>query len=357
MAVKSIGAVVLLVGSVMLGYLPPESPAAPSAAVRSLEEFDHRMESLRRNSNIPAISVAIAADQRIAWAKGYGIADLATNRPATAGSAYHFASLTKLFSTAILLQLVQEGSISLDDPIEKYGIVLPGPGVVCVRHLMSHTSRGMPGSVYGYDGSRFTHLDSVIARATGGTFATEFVRRILRPLSLTCIAPNPDTAAFDATGFDRAAYKANLVSVYKYANGRHTLSAPPAVFDAAAGMTGSALDLAAFSIALDRGGVVSSSLRELSYTPVKSTSGATLPYGLGWFTTVYNGERVIWHYGEWTAISSLIVKVPGRGMTFVALANTDALSSPYGLGAGRIESSPWARAFLDAFVFGKARLP
>ena len=50
-------------------------------------------------------------------------------------------------------------------------------------------------------------------------------------------------------------------------------------------------------------------------------------------------------------------KVPSRNLTFVVLANTDELSSPYPLGAGRLDSSPWARAFLGSFVFGTARLP
>jgi hypothetical protein len=65
----------------------------------------------------------------------------------------------------------------------------------------------------------------------------------------------------------------------------------------------------------------------------------------------------VWHYGLWTAISSLIIKVPSRNLTFVVLANTDELSSPYPLGAGKLDASPWARAFLDSFVFGTARLP
>jgi len=41
----------------------------------------------------------------------------------------------------------------------------------------------------------------------------------------------------------------------------------------------------------------------------------------------------------------------------VVLANTDGLSSPYPLGAGKLETSPWARAFLDTFVIGSLPLP
>ena len=73
--------------------------------------------------------------------------------------------------------------------------------------------------------------------------------------------------------------------------------------------------------------------------------------------TDYKGVRIIWHYGLWIANSSLIVKVPDRGLTFVVLANSDALSSPYPLGQGKLETSPWARIFLDTFVIGSLGLP
>jgi CubicO group peptidase (beta-lactamase class C family) len=348
-------AVACLVGLGVFGCSDPTEPAA-----RSIEEFDRRLEALRQQAHIPAISVAIAQGQRIAWSKGYGTVDLATHRMAADTTVYHFASLTKPFASAILLQLSEEGRISLDDPVANYGIVLPSPpspGVIRIRHLLSHTSGGMPGTRYSYDGDRFSLLDSVIARATGGSFATALVSRILRPLALKSIAPNPDAAAFSATGLDRATYRANLARGYTYANGSYAATAYPTLNSTAAGLTGSVLDLAAFSMALDRGDVISPAARDAAFAPTISLTGDTLPYGLGWFSTRYKGERIVWHYGLWTAISSLIIKVPSRGLTFVVLANADALSSPYPLAAGRLESSPWARAFLDAFVFGTAAVP
>lgn len=330
--------------------------SATEPVPRSIDEFDARMESLREQSHIPAISVAIAQDQRV-WSKAYGIADIATNRTATDTTVYHFASLTKPFASAILFQLVEEGKISLDDPAANYGIVLTSPGVIRIRHLLSHTSSGMPGNTYSYDGDRFSLLDSVVARATGGTFATELVRRILQPLSLSSVAPNPGGAAFNATGLDRATYRANLARGYTYTNGTHVPTNYPTLFSTAAGLTGSALDLARFSMALDRGDVISAANRDVAFAPTVTVAGDTLPYGLGWFSTRYKGERVIWHYGLWTAISSLIVKVPSRGLTFVVLANSDALSLQYPLAAGRLDTSPWARAFLDTFITGAVVVP
>ena len=347
----------LAIAAISLVVITCSSPTEPVA--QNIQEFDQRLESLREQAHIPAISVAIAQNQRVVWSKGYGTADRTTDRIASDTTVYHFASLTKPFASAVLLQLSEEGKISLDDPVTKYGIVLPTPpsGVIRIRHLMSHTSSGIPGTKYSYDGDRFSLLDSVIARTTGGSFATELVKRILKPLGLKSIAPNPGTAAFSATGLDRAAYAANLARGYTFSNGAYVATPYPTLFSTAAGLTGSVLDVAAFSTALDRGDVISKASRDLSFAPTVSPTGDTLPYGLGWFSTTYKGERIVWHYGFWTAISSLLIKVPSRGLTFVVLANTDALSSPYPLGAGRLDTSPWARGFLDAFVFGTAKVP
>ena len=331
--------------------------SAMDPVVRSVPEFDARLESLRQSTNIPAISVAIVAEQRIAWSKGYGTADLSTGRQAADTTTYHYASLTKPFAAAVLLQLADEGRISLDDPVANYGINLPDANAIRIRHLMSHTSSGTPGTVFRYDGNRFGLLDGVIARVTGGSFAVELQRRLLQPLALTHAAPNPDHADFSVTQLDRPSYQANLARGYTYRDGTHTTTAYPTHFSTAAGMTGSVRDLAAFSMALDRGAVLSTAMRQLAFAPVVTATGDTLPYGLGWFSTRYQGVRIVWHYGYWTANSSLIIKVPSLGLTFVVLANTDALSAGTQLGSGRIETSPWARAFLDTFVIRRVPLP
>ena len=62
------------------GLLACSNPAEPVA--HSIEEFDSRLELLRQQAHIPAISVAIAENQRLAWSKGYGTANLTANRPA-----------------------------------------------------------------------------------------------------------------------------------------------------------------------------------------------------------------------------------------------------------------------------------
>ena len=346
-------AMVVLVAAGCGGNEITSSPAA------SIAEFEQRLEAMRASSHIAAITAVISKDQDVVWVKPYGMADVAQQRPATETTVYHLASLTKPLAATVLLQLVQEGKVTLDDPVSMYGITVPSPAgtVIRVRHLLSHTSEGVPGTKYAYNGDRFALLENVIVQAAGKSFAAALEERIIVPLGLQRTAPNPQSASFAASGFDRTTFEANMARGYTYSGGGYNLTPYPSLFGAAAGLTSSALDYASFSMAMDRDALLQPATKALAYTPVVSPSGETFPYGLGWFSTMYKGVRIIWHYGLWTANSSLIVKVPDRGLTFVVLANSDALSSPYQLGAGKLETSPWARLFLDTFVIGNLPLP
>lgn len=329
-----------------------------TAPATSIAQFEQHLESLRTSSHIPAITAVIAQGQRVVWTKGFGIADLATQRVAADTTVYHLASLTKTFASTVILQLVEEGTVSLDDPLSLYGIhIATSAGVIRVRHLLSHTSEGTPGTQFSYNGDRYGLLDSVIARGAGKPFAVALQERVVERIALQRTAPNPQSPSFDAAGLDRVAYNGNMARGYHYSGGTQTPTAYPAYFGSAAGLTASALDVAAFSMAMDRDALLRPETKALAFAPTVSPRGDTLPHALGWFATRYKGVRVVWHYGLWTANSSLIIKVPDRGLTFVVLANADALSQAYRLGAGDLNSSPWAREFLETFVIGGLALP
>ena len=315
----------------------------------SLQDFGAHLESLRSAGHIHTISAVIAKDQSIVWSGAFSeVAGTASDT-----TVFHLASLTKPLASTVILQLVDEGKVSLDDPVTKYGIGLPGSTLV--RHLMSHTSEGVPGTRYAYNGDRFALLDAVVAQAAGKPFADAVQERIIVPLGLKHLAPTPQSAAFAVSGLDKTAYLANVAPGYTWDGQRYVPTAYQTLFSTAAGLTASARDYAAFSMAMDRDAFLRPATKTLAWTPVVSPSGTTFPYGLGWFATDYKGVRVIWHYGYWTASSTLVIKVPTRDLTFVLLANTDGLSAPYPLASGKLEASPWARAFLETFVI--AELP
>jgi CubicO group peptidase (beta-lactamase class C family) len=330
-----------------------QSPTQTTPAT-SLHDFAAHLESLRAAGHIQAVSAVISKYQSIVWSGSFAGND---GVPGKVGdtTVFHLASLTKPLASTVILQLVDEGKVSLDDPVSRYGIVLPG--TVLVRHLLSHTSEGVPGTHYAYNGDRFSLLDSVVAHAGGKSFAYAVQERIIAPLGLKHMAPTPQSAAFAASGLDRTAYLANVAPGYTWNGDRYVPTEYQTAFSTAAGLTASARDYAAFSMAMDRDAFLRPATKALAWTPVVSPSGETFPYGLGWFATEYKGIRVIWHYGYWTASSTLVIKIPSQGLTFVLLANTDGLSAPYPLASGKLDASPWALEFLETFVIAKLPLP
>ena len=309
-----------------------------------LRQFEQMIEDLRQRLRTPSFGAALVKDQELAWAKGFGYADIENQVEASPNTPYHLASLTKTFASTIVMQLVEAGTIDLDSPITDYGLQIPSDGVIRVRHLLSHTSEDPPGRYYRYNGARFGRLDWIIRAATGKPFGDLLEERIVERLGLS------DTSPSDyAENYDRVLSR--LAKPYEIdESGNVELGEYPTYFGTSAGLVASAADLAEYYTAIDRNVFLSPEIQQLAFTPAISTAGDTLPYGLGWFTQEYLGIRLIWHYGYWTCNSSLIVKVPDESLTFVILTNTNALSHGFSLGTGDLLTSPAAIAFLKTFV-------
>ena len=333
------------------------APAAPATTpgrvdAEQWDQFAAELESLRQQMKIPGMSAAVVKDGQLVWARGFGFADVENGIPAAPETPYHLASVTKPFAALVIMQLVQDGRLSLDDPVSRYGVDLPEGDKVLVRHLMSHTSEGTPGQDYQYNGNRYALLSQVIQAATGRSFQEWLFERIVQPLGLEETAPTPSgcTGLPFAPTCERV-YKA-IAKPYQL---DENLSFVPGYyqtnFNAGAGLISTVTDLAKLDAALDANTLVTAASKELMFTPTVSNSGNDLPYGLGWFTQQYRGNRVIWHYGQWPpSISSLFLKFPDEGLTFIVLANTDGLSTPFELGDGDITTSLMALAFYKHFV-------
>ena len=333
------------------------SQATPADRER-IGTLEVALEELRHDLQIPGFSAAVVKDQKVLWARGFGCADIATGTPATPHTPYHMASLTKPFAATVLLQLDEEGLVDLEDPITEYGIALESRGEVLVKHLLSHTSQGVPGSRYQYHGDRFGRIDLVMSMATGQTFRRLLIERILEPLQLQDTMPSPANASevlrFNGGNgdewfqqvWDRLATPYWLVKGYGNVIGQYAT-----YFGSAAGLISSVMDYAVFDAALDRHEFVSEEMQQLAWTPFESNRGRDLPYGYGWFVQERRGLTYLWHYGYWNSASTLILKVPERGLTFLIFANSDRLSSPFWLGVDEnVRRSPAARAFLDVFI-------
>jgi len=333
-------------------------PQLPNLApARSVAEFESHLDQLRTALRIPAFSASITRGTSVVWSKGFGLADVEGSVAATPETEYHLASLTKPFASTVILQLVDEGKVSLDDPVSKFGITLASSGVIRVRHLLSHTSEGEPGARYAYNGDRFALLDSVIVRASGKTFAQQVAERILIPLRLQRTAPNPlAPASFAVMGFDRSEFMARMAKPYGPSGDAIVLSSYPTSFSTAAGMVSTALDMARYSIAMDTNAFLQPAtkawrghqpLRRIATRfPMVSAGSPRVCRANASCGTTAIGRRIHPH------CESAVTRPHVRDH-----ANSDMLSRPTNLGAGDLMSSSLAREFLNAFVFGTATLP
>jgi CubicO group peptidase (beta-lactamase class C family) len=315
----------------------------PAVSDPDLEAFARTVDELRESTRIPGLSVAVARDGRILLALGFGWSDVERQVAAAPETVYPIGSITKTFTSTLMLQLVEQGRLDLEAPVSRH-VTWEVPADVRVRHVLSHTSEGEPGTRFVYS-SRFNWLDNVADSATGGSFPLLLAEGVLQPAGLA--------NTFGGKGDDAAEAAAvpAMATPYVWEDGRQARSEfPPMGLHSSSGLHSTVLDLVAYSAALDDGRLLRAESRERAFSPTLSARGGALPYGLGWFTQQVAGERVVWHGAWWPrAFSGMLVKVPERGLTLAVLANSDALSAPQ-LGASNALLFPIANAFLRSFL-------
>lgn len=328
---------------------------------QQLVNLDECIEELREFLKIPGISAAVVKDQKLIWSKGFGLADVENSTAATPGTPYRIASLTKTFASTLLMQLVEQGRLNLDDPMSKFSPLQFKDDKVKVRHVLSHSSEGTPGARYSYNGNRFATLDAVIEKLSGKPFRQLLAENILEKAGMSDSVPGQDAleqkellAAVGSVVAKR--YEATLARIAKpytlYGKDELILTGYPfRRISTSAGLVSTVTDLAKYDIALDRQVFLKRDTQQQAWKGMASKDGRVLPYGLGWFVQEYSGLKLIWHYGQWWQFSALILKIPDRNLTLLLLANSDGLSTPFGLGAGNVLNSAFALTFLRIFIF------
>lgn len=306
----------------------------------------------------PGLTVAVAQDGEVVFARGYGEADVENAVAARPGTVYRIGSITKQFTAAMVMRLVEEGAISLDDPVTRFLPDYDTQGhTVTVRHLLNHTSGIFsytslgeeawattfrhdltdaelidlfesepfdfePGAEQRYNNSAYVLLGPIIEAATGKPYARYLEEDLLAPLGLE------HTLYCDVTRVvpDRA-------SGYEYEGGQLVNASflSMNVPGGAGAMCSTVGDLLAWTRMLHGGEVVSAaSLREMT-TPTVVASGDTIPYGFGLALGDLEGHRSVAHGGGINGFISMLAHYPEEGITVAVLTN--AGSGP----AGRVE--------------------
>jgi CubicO group peptidase (beta-lactamase class C family) len=348
------GCVISLI--VLVVYADPGAQLAGDREQR-ITLFTQYLDSLRTQAGIPGLSAAITSNGRVIWEGGLGFADVEAKVAAAPHTPYPVASITKTATSTLLMQCVEDSRLNLDAAIRTYTTTVPDANAT-VRQVLAMASDAAAGSTYRYDGDRFAALTPVVEACTGVSYREALARQILDRIGMSDSVPGQDlealtepaSAAFDPATLTRyRAVLARIAKPYVVRDGRPTSSEyPPKGINASAGLVSTVRDLARYDAAIDAHVLMSSSAQQVAWTPFPLASGRDAPYALGWFVQSTSAGRAVWHYGQWPTFSSLILKLPDRGVTLILLANSDGLSSRFPLTSGDVAVSPFARAFIQA---------
>jgi CubicO group peptidase (beta-lactamase class C family) len=346
----------LLSGVLLISVVAFEQSSSAQSPL-PYELFARTLESLRIEAGIPAISAAIVQDGKIAWASGLGRQDIEGNIAARPDTPYVIGSLAQtLGSTLLLRKCVDQSYLETTDRIVRWTPAYPDTETT-VGELLSHTA---PDKIFRYAPGRLSVLMGVIEECAGAKYPQLLGQELFDLLAMINSVPGQtlntpttdDIAMFDPGRLARYGDILRQVAIpYRLINRRPIRNGEvaPTHIDFARGVVSSALDLAQFDRAFDNG-FLAPATRVLALSQAFA-NGKPLPTGLGWFVQAYNGEPTAWQFGVVeNAYSSLIVKVPNRRLTLILLANSDGLTAPFGLEAGDVTTSIFARTFLQAFL-------
>ena len=309
---------------------------------------------------VPGAVVLVDAPGQCLWETSLGTRDVTTNASPTLGDHFRVGSVTKTFTGTAVLQLVDEGSIGLDDPVSKYLADVPGGEAITVRELLqmssglynysedpgfnasldanpariwspdellaiayAHPPDFPPGAAFHYSNTNSILLGRIVETVTGNALRDELRRRIFEPLHmrdtmLPALAdpsiPDPHPRGYMyGTNVGTLAGSCDAEPV-----GRHDVTdASPSWTGAAGGAISTVRDLATWARALATGRLLSAATQaeRLRFMP----TGPPPAPGYGLHITNFSG--IIGHDGALPGFQTFVGYVPEKDAAVVILTD------------------------------------
>lgn len=296
---------------------------------------------------VAGLSVAVEQDGELQLAKGYGMADLEQDVAADRSTVYRIGSITKQFTAAAIMQLVEAGQISLDAPIQAYVDFPTGDHEVTVEHLLHHTS-GIksytslgeewartiplpmshedflslivdkpfdfsPGDEWRYNNSGYYLLGMIVENVSGSSYAAYVEQTLVASLGLK-----------RTTYCDEKRLIPGRAEGYELEDGELVNDDPISMTQpfAAGSLCSTVLDLLRWQAALESGEVVSSGSYTRMTTVATLNDGEATRYGYGLGVGDLDGHLRVSHGGGINGFATHLASYPDDDLRVVVLTNT-----------------------------------
>jgi CubicO group peptidase (beta-lactamase class C family) len=279
-------------------------------------------------------NVLIAKKGKIIFEKAYGYADRAKNQPNNIETEFRVGSLTKMFTSTVILKLVESSRISLNDPLSKFVPGFLNGDNIQIRHLLSHTSgiKGntegpepktlaesvtkfhaepsnvKPGEHFEYNNFNYILLSYIAQKVTGKNYPDLMREMVLNKIGMT------------HSGLDRND-RASANKALGYVTNPQTVAwvereTPNVAIASGAGALYTTLDdLYKWSEAIDHHTLLPAATYQKAFTPVKGN------YGFGWIVNSKDGKKEISHSGAIEGFIANFIKYPEEDITIILLSN------------------------------------
>jgi CubicO group peptidase (beta-lactamase class C family) len=328
---------------VIAAQIAPLHAQSNSSSTSARDTVDRFVLAEMARMRIPGVALAVVRTGKVVKAEGYGTANLEQGIPVTPQTVFKIGSVSKQFLAAGIMLLVQDGRLTVDDPIARHYANAPESWRgITLRHLLTHTSgvlREGPafspqtvqpdsivvrsafarplefptGSKYQYCNVCYFALADVIARASGTPWDEFLARRVFRPLGM---AATVTTAASELAS--------NAARGYHWRDSAYARSPDFLAVRPSGAFLSTVLDLAKWDAALYEDRVLARSSREAMTTPVRLTGGSPYGYGFGWALDSVDGHWRVHHGGSLPGFRAEMARFPNDSLTVIVLGNSDS---------------------------------
>ena len=310
-----------------------------------IQKFDAFVAAEMKNQQVPGVAIAVVHKGEIVVAKGYGFANVEQQVPVTTETVFQSASVGKQFTAAAVMLLIEDGKLSLDDPITKIFPDAPWRWhTVTIRHLLTHTSGipdyennneidlrkdytedqlakfafGLklefdPGTRFNYSNTGYVLLGCIIHKVSGQFYGDLLRERVFKPIGMKSarIISEEDIIPHRAAGYRLV--KGELKNQEWVSPSLNTTADGSLYF--------SIRDLLAWDKTIREKSLLKPESWAKVYSPVTLTSGKTYPYGFGWGIDEERGQLRHYHEGAWVGVRTYISRYIADELTVIVLAN------------------------------------
>jgi serine beta-lactamase-like protein LACTB len=333
---------------------PTVPPAKPyEAAVKQLEAFIVREMA---EKGLPALSIVLVDDQRVVWARGFGLADPDAKTPADAETVYRVGSISKLFTDLAAMQLVERGTLDLGAPVTKY---LPDfkpvnrfdDKPITLRQLMAHrsglateppvgsyldpTGPSLAKTVQSLNKTELVYPPEKHTKYSNAGIAT--VGLVLEVTQKQAFPRYLQRALLEPLGMKRSSFEPGTGGEKNRAKGTmwtyHGREFPAPTFPLsiapAGGLYASVNDLGRFLSMLFAGGkageatIVKPETLEQMWTPQLAGPDAKQGFGLGFLVGELEGRKRVGHSGAIYGFATELAALPGDKLGVAVVASRD----------------------------------